>query len=127
LRSKLNLLRKMKRMKTIGIILVVMVLAVMTGAAGEAKVSTLKVTVDGMSCSGCANTITGKFMEQDGVEKVFVHLESKLVAVGLKDGATMSNDTAKGVVTDAGYKPTKVERSSKTLEEVREEAETADS
>ena len=114
-------------MKTNGMVLIAMVLTVMSGMAGEEKVVTLKLTVDGMSCSGCANTITGKFMDQDGVEKVFVHLESKLVAVGLKDGAEMSDEDAKAVVTDAGYKPTKVERSSKTLEEVREEAESADS
>ena len=113
-------------MKTIGMILAVMAVTVLSGVAGEKKASTLKLTVDGMSCGGCASTITEKFMEADGVEKVYVHLESKLVAVGLKDGTTMSDDAAKGVVTDAGYKPTKVERSAKTLEEVREEAETAD-
>jgi copper chaperone CopZ len=115
-----------EHMKAIGMILAVTVMAMASGMAGEKNVATLKLTVDGMSCSGCANSITGKFMEQDGVEKVFVHLDSKLVAVGLKKGSEMSDDTAKSVVKDAGYKPEKVERSPMTVEEIREQVETGE-
>lgn len=113
--------------KTIGLILAVFAVGTMVGVAGEAKVATLKLTVDGMRCAGCAGSITEKLEDREDVQEVYVHLDSKLVAVGLEDGVEVSDDDAKAMLKDVGYQVTKVERSPESLEVVRAEAEKAES
>ncbi|MEM7146021.1 MAG: heavy metal-associated domain-containing protein [Verrucomicrobiota bacterium] len=114
--------------KTIGLILAILTAGVMTAMAGGGeRAKTLKLTVDGMVCAGCAGSISGKLAERDEVEDVYVSLESKLVAVGLKEGVQVSDDEAKAMVKEAGYKVTKVERTSETLDVVREDVEKAES
>ena len=42
---------------------------------------TEEITIANLSCSGCVNTITKKLSNADGVDNVFVELESSKVSV----------------------------------------------
>ncbi|MBD2231477.1 heavy-metal-associated domain-containing protein [Phormidium tenue] len=68
------------------------------------------VTVKGMVCSFCAQGIKKTFGKLESVENVEVDLDKKFVKLDLKDGATLSDETIKEAINDAGYEVEKMER-----------------
>jgi copper chaperone CopZ len=62
---------------------------------------TLILTVEGMTCSHCVETVTRALREQNGVESVDVRLEKKTAVVG---GDELDPDALVRAVESVGYK-----------------------
>lgn len=70
---------------------------------------TIKANVNGMVCAFCAQGIEKKVRALSQTKDVYVNLKQRVVAVELKDGQTLSNDTLKALVKDAGYEVTSIQ------------------
>ena len=71
----------------------------------------VKITVNGMVCSFCAQGIQKKFEENKDVEKIDVKLDDKLVTVTFKEGSTIpDDDSLTKTIVDAGYEVKGIER-----------------
>jgi len=68
------------------------------------------MTVNGLVCDVCAQSII-KLMEKNGaVEKTAIDLENGLVTVDFKDGQTMSDAAMTKIITYAGYDVVNIKR-----------------
>ena len=63
----------------------------------------IQATVNGMVCAFCAQGIEKKLRALTQTQDVYVNLGRKVVAVQIKEGATLSPDTVREVVKEAGY------------------------
>jgi copper chaperone CopZ len=68
------------------------------------------VTVKGMVCSFCAQGIKKTFMRKDGVEKVDVDLDKKLVTIVTAQGVTLKDSELTESIVDSGYEVVSIER-----------------
>ncbi|MDP3008264.1 MAG: heavy-metal-associated domain-containing protein [Methylococcales bacterium] len=60
------------------------------------------LTVTGMKCGGCENTVKTKLQAVEGVNSVTPAFKSNAVAVEF-DGDKVNLDTIKSVITQAGF------------------------
>lgn len=81
---------------------------------------TARVGVDGMVCAFCAQGIEKKLKARAEVDRIFVSLENKIVAVGFKDGRTMSDADLDRLIVDSGYRVTGIARVDQSVEAIRE-------
>jgi len=84
---------------------------------------TIKANVNGMVCAFCAQGIEKKMRALSQTKDVYVNLKQRIVAVELKDGQSLSNDTVKDLIKDAGYEVTSIEISSHPIEHIKAEME----
>ena len=84
---------------------------------------TIKANVNGMVCAFCAQGIEKKMRALSQTKDVYVNLKQRVVAVELKDGQTLSNDTVKDLIKDAGYEVTSIEISNHPVEHIKAEME----
>jgi copper chaperone CopZ len=91
--------------------IVVLAFLVAVGQASNAYAERITVSVKGMVCSFCAQGIKKTFMRKDGVEKVDVDLDKKLVTIETKVGANLTDAALTESIVDSGYEVTKIERS----------------
>ena len=63
---------------------------------------TIELTVTGMKCGGCENSVKEKLSAIAGVSAVTADFKAKLVAVEFDKTAT-DLDTIKSVITQAGF------------------------
>jgi len=87
----------------------------------SAFANTLKLTVNGMVCAFCAQGIEKKVKALPETKDVYVNLKAHLVAIELKDGQKISNDTVTRIIKDAGYDVTAIEESSHSLAVIKSE------
>ncbi|OWY38489.1 hypothetical protein CEK28_12690 [Xenophilus sp. AP218F] len=64
--------------------------------------SELIMNVDGMTCGGCAKSVTGVLNEMAGVSEAEVSLEAKQARV-VYDAAVVSPEELAAAVADAGF------------------------
>ena len=76
-----------------------LILAALSAQAAE----TVRVSVNGLVCSFCAQGIEKKFKAQPEVAAVKVDLDEKLLELTLKEGKALSDARIKALVEDAGY------------------------
>ena len=76
-------------------------------AKADPKAVTLNV--DGMSCAGCAKTVTKALSAVEGVESVVIDLKAKTATVTPKAAKSPSSKDLWEAVEKAEYKPTKLE------------------
>jgi len=88
-----------------------------------AATQTLKATVNGMVCAFCAQGIEKKIRALSQTQDVYVNLKQRIVAVELKAGQTLSDDTLKGLIKDAGYDVTSIEMSEHPIAQIKTEME----
>ena len=62
-----------------------------------------ELSVDGLACPFCAYGIEKKLNATDGVENIFIDINAGTVTVTMAESASMSEDTAKQIVKDAGF------------------------
>lgn len=79
----------------------------------------IEMKVDGLVCAFCAQGITKKLGKMDATSDVLVSLENGVVAVALKPGKDLDDQTLRNTLTDAGYSLKSIERKSETLADVR--------
>lgn len=63
----------------------------------------IKITVNGMVCSFCAQGIKKTFGGKPGVASVQVDLDKRIVVIDTKEGQTLSDQEIRDAITDAGY------------------------
>jgi copper chaperone len=64
--------------------------------------ATATITVKGMTCSGCVNSVTKALKSVDGVQEANVDLQGQKATVTFNDTVT-SVQALKQAVEDAGY------------------------
>ena len=81
---------------------------------------TARIGVDGMVCAFCAQGIEKKLRARAEVERIFVSLENRIVAVGFRDGRTMSDEALGRLIADAGYRVTGIARTDESVDAIRD-------
>ena len=103
-------------MKKIIIALVMGISAIPSMAA-----NTVKVTVNGMVCSFCAQGIEKRISKMSATKDVFVDLKKKTVAVEAKDGQVLDAKAISAEIVDAGYDVVKIEPVLQSVAEIKAE------
>jgi copper chaperone len=62
----------------------------------------VELKIDGMTCSGCVNSIQNALYRQDGVNKAVADIENSLVMVEF-DPAVIKRDGLVEAIADAGF------------------------
>ena len=81
----------------------------------------VRAKVNGMVCAFCAQGIEAKLRTLPQTEDVYVNLGQKIVAVQMKEGMTISTDTVREVVKDAGYEVAAIKVVPKTMAQIKAE------
>ena len=105
------------------LLLVSLISASLFGNVAFAATQTIKANVNGMVCAFCAQGIEKKMRALSQTKDVYVNLKQRIVAVELKDGQTLSNDTVKDVIKNAGYEVTSIEMSDHPAAQIKLEME----
>ncbi|HLX23359.1 MAG TPA: heavy-metal-associated domain-containing protein [Usitatibacter sp.] len=87
--------------------------------AVAANAKTVKMQVNGMVCAFCAQGIEKRLRAMPPTQDVFVSLKDKVVAVALKDGQDIPDDTLVTQMKEAGYDVTSVQRVDDSLADIR--------
>jgi len=103
----------MKRMTAI----VLPLLLVLASAGAAAR--TIEMHVNGLVCEFCAQGIQKSMKRLDPGAEVWVSLENRMVAIKLKDTKDIPDAALRKAITDAGFTLVKVDRSDRTLSQVR--------
>ncbi len=103
-------------MKRMTIICIGLLLAL---ASAGAAARTIEMQVNGLVCAFCAQGIEKAMKRLDPGADVWVSLENRMVAVKLKVGTDIPDAALRKAITDAGYALVKVDRSDRTLDQVR--------
>ena len=103
-------------MKKIIIALVMGISAIPSMAA-----NTVKVTVNGMVCSFCAQGIEKRISKMSATKDVFVDLKKKTVAIEAKEGQTLDAKAISAEIVDAGYDVVKIEPVLQSVAEIKSE------
>ena len=67
-----------------------------------------QVTIDGMTCSGCAKSITSKLKEHPEVADVSIDLKKGQGKITFHPDKTLSEEQIKKSIVDAGYEVKKI-------------------
>lgn len=70
--------------------------------AGNEKVETVEFKCDGMTCTGCEQTITDKVKKLDGIKEVIADYKAKNVKVIYAGNLTNKGEIQRAI-NDAGY------------------------
>ncbi|NOT65138.1 MAG: heavy-metal-associated domain-containing protein [Methylotenera sp.] len=89
-----------------------------------AATQTIKANVNGMVCAFCAQGIAKKMRAQPQTQDVYVNLKQRIVAVELKEGQSLPNETVKSLIKDAGYDLTSIEMSELSVAQIKAQFET---
>ena len=82
----------------------------LVSAPKHAQANEVKITVNGMVCSFCAQGIERQFKKQKGIENIDVRLEEKRVTLELGESANLSDEEINTLLQKAGYNVEKIER-----------------
>lgn len=83
-----------------------MMLLISTTAFAE----TIKVEVNGMVCSMCAQGIEKKFKKLDVVKNIKVDLDTKVVQIDLLENQSLDDEVVTKFITEAGYNISSIKR-----------------
>lgn len=86
------------------------VLGVLLSLTDPSFAGEIKVKVNGLVCSMCAQGIQKKFSKTPDVTGITVNLDEKLVKIAVKDGATVSDAEITKNIQEAGYNVVKIQR-----------------
>lgn len=104
------------------LILTTIVLSAFLGNVAFAA-QTIKANVNGMVCAFCAQGIDKKLRALSQTKDVYVNLKQRIVAVELKEGQTLANETVKDLIKDTGYDVTSIEISEHPVAHIKAESE----
>jgi len=86
----------------------IFLLLLLAVSANAHAAQTVTAQVSGMVCAFCAQGIEKKARDLAATEDVYVNLQQKMVAIQVKDGQTLSAETVRTLVRDAGYDVTAI-------------------
>lgn len=93
-----------------------------TATAGAAAPTTLRLAVNGMVCSFCAQGIEARLKALPQTGALYISLKDKVVAVEPKAGQTLPLEKVKAEVVEAGYDVTAATFVPQTVAQIRAEA-----
>ena len=67
------------------------------------------ITVHGMVCAFCVNSLEKKLKKEEAVDQVKVELTNKKVSVLFKKGKSVEDKKLKEIITSSGFKVVKIE------------------
>lgn len=88
---------------------------------GSASAETIEMKVNGLVCAFCAQGIEKALRKQPATEDIFVSLKNGLVAVSLKPDTSLSDETLRGLLQEAGYTVASIKRTETPIEAIREQ------
>ena len=100
---------------------IIIALVMGIGAFPSIAANSIKVTVNGMVCSFCAQGIEKRLSKMGATKDVLVDLKKMTVAVEAKDGQTLDAKAISAEIVDAGYDVVKIEPVSQSVAEIRAE------
>ena len=100
---------------------IIIALAMGITALSSTAANSIKVTVNGMVCSFCAQGIEKRLSKMGATKDVLVDLKKKTVAVEAKDGQALDAKAISAEIVDAGYDVVKIEPVSQSVAEIRAE------
>lgn len=74
----------------------------------------IDVTVNGLVCDFCAQALEKTFGKRAEVNDIDVDLGNHRVAIDLKDGADINDETVTKLITNSGYDVVKINRAQAT-------------
>jgi copper chaperone CopZ len=89
------------------------------------RADTIEVKVNGLVCGFCAQGIDKILRENPATEDVLISLEEKLVVISTRQGTDIADEDLRSAITDAGYEVSGIERTRRTIEEIRRAADGA--
>jgi cation transport ATPase len=95
------------------------ILMLSSAATAQAALQTIKAEVNGMVCAFCAQGIDKKIRALPQTRDVYVNLKHKIVAVELKEGQSLPENTVKDLVRDAGYDVTNIQTVEQTVQQIK--------
>jgi copper chaperone CopZ len=98
---------------------IVLTIALLGLWSGSAHAATIEMTVNGLVCGFCAQGIEKRLKKFPATREVFVSLEQRLVAVGLRDGTDISDGELTQALEDAGYAVKSIRRTETPLATLR--------
>ena len=84
---------------------------------------TIKANVNGMVCAFCAQGIEKKMRALSQTKDVYVNLKQRVVAVEVKEGQTLSDETVKEIISNAGYSVTSITKSDQAVATIKAQLE----
>jgi len=84
---------------------------------------TIKANVNGMVCAFCAQGIEKKMRALSQTKDVYVNLKQRVVAVEVKEGQTISDETVKEIISNAGYSVTSITKSDQAVATIKAQLE----
>jgi periplasmic mercuric ion binding protein len=105
------------------LLLTTILMSALLSNAAFAVTQTIKANVNGMVCAFCAQGIDKKLRALSQTKDVYVNLKQRIVAVELKEGQILSNETVKDLIKDAGYDVTSIEMSTHPVAHIKAELE----
>lgn len=108
-------------MKTL--LLALFISIAMLSQSAIAATQTLKVNVNGMVCAFCAQGIEKKVRALPQTEDVYINLKQHLVAIQLKDGQMISDETIQSLIKNAGYEVTAIKVNAHPIAHIKAEIE----
>ena len=79
-------------------------------STGEITNNILNISVNGMVCDFCAQSIEKVFMKKNEVKGINLNLEDQKVLIYLEEKTNIENDTISRIFEDAGYTVEEIER-----------------
>jgi cation transport ATPase len=95
------------------------------GAALAQATQSLKLQVNGMVCSFCAQGIEKRLKALPEAGPVFIDLRNKVVAVEPRPGQTLNAERVAGEVREAGYEVVATEAVAQTVAQIRAQTRAA--
>lgn len=71
---------------------------------------TINVKVNGLVCDFCARALEKVFSKREEVSGINVDLNNGLVAINMKPGKTIDDETLTKLITDSGYNVTQIDK-----------------
>jgi copper chaperone CopZ len=91
------------------------------GAASVAAAGTIEMTVNGLVCAFCVQTVEKTLRKNPATEDVVISLEHRLVVVATKPGADILDETLRKALRDVGYDVKAIVRTDRSIASIREQ------
>ena len=96
-----------------------LIIAIALMGLSQTALASMKVTVNGMVCSFCAQGIEKSISKMDEAKADFVDLKNKVVVVEAKEGKTLNEKLISQEIKDSGYDVVKIETITQTVAQFR--------
>ena len=84
-----------------------------------ARADTIEAKVNGLVCGFCAQGIEKILRQNPATADVLISLDEKLVVVATRQGTDITDAELRAALNDAGYEVSHIERTQRTIEEIR--------